>query len=284
MESLQLQEGVYEHRDGRAPLGGSPTNSQKKRSRTEGVRQFQKGVIAQRESKGGMLSNIHTSTSSSLSSSSFSSSSSSSSSSSNSYTFSSSHSQLQRTLPSVAPMIAESTPIPMIKDVEPTLSTNYCQRFVGASNIATDIKETIFLGLKGEYIAAGSDDGRYFIWDRFTGEILLCRSADPDVLNSIVAHPLLPVFATAGLDDCIRIWGPPNLKHTFENSVKDDPFGPRCGKLQLPELSRVHSMPSGSTGVTGRLSVRVGSTGAGAGAINSDESKSEEQSESNSGI
>lgn len=34
------------------------------------------------------------------------------------------------------------------------------QRYVGACNVQTDIKEACFWGDNGEYIVAGSDDGR----------------------------------------------------------------------------------------------------------------------------
>lgn len=34
------------------------------------------------------------------------------------------------------------------------------QRYAGACNVQTDIKEACFLGDNGDYIAAGSDDGR----------------------------------------------------------------------------------------------------------------------------
>ena len=35
------------------------------------------------------------------------------------------------------------------------------ERYVGACNIQTVIKEACFFGIGGGYIAAGSDDGRY---------------------------------------------------------------------------------------------------------------------------
>lgn len=117
--------------------------------------------------------------------------------------------------------------------------TKYSQRFIGASNIATDMKESVFLGSNGEYVAGGSDDGRFFIWDRFSGEILLCRSADPDVLSCIQGHPTLPIIATSGLDESVRIWGPGSLKTSFKGFNKNDPFKAQCGKLELPELSRM---------------------------------------------
>jgi len=91
----------------------------------------------------------------------------------------------------------------------------YTQRYVGAANIATDIKEAIFFGKNGEYIASGSDDGHLFIWDRLTGELLMSRLSDADVVNCVLAHPFLPILVTSGLDDVIRIWGPNRLDGRF---------------------------------------------------------------------
>eukprot|EP01038_Epipyxis_sp_PR26KG_P007532 gene7532-10262_t len=122
------------------------------------------------------------------------------------------------------------------------LITNFTQRFIGASNVTSDIRESVFIGADGEFVASGSDDGRLFVWDRYTGEIVFCRSSDPDLLNCIAMHPVYPVLATAGLDDCIRLWGASSLSDQFKESEKADPFRHHCGKLELPELSRLRSL------------------------------------------
>ena len=48
---------------------------------------------------------------------------------------------------------------------------------------------------------AGSDDGRLFLWDVATGDLLQLRSADPYGLLCVAPHPHLPLAATSGLDD-----------------------------------------------------------------------------------
>jgi WD40 repeat protein len=63
--------------------------------------------------------------------------------------------------------------------------TRYQQRYVGASNIATLLLEACFLGDRGEYIVSGSDDGNVFFWDRFSGELIYCRHADPESVLSV---------------------------------------------------------------------------------------------------
>ena len=105
---------------------------------------------------------------------------------------------------------------------EPSIhDCGYTQRFVGAANIATDLKEAIFFGQHSEYIASGSDDGHLFIWDRCSGEVLMSRLADADVLTCVQAHPSLPVLITSGLDDVVRVWGPKRLLGQFGHNYDE---------------------------------------------------------------
>ena len=41
------------------------------------------------------------------------------------------------------------------------------------------------------------------------------------------------------MDESVRIWGPGSLKTSFKGFNKNDPFKAQCGKLELPELSRM---------------------------------------------
>ncbi|CAL0327345.1 unnamed protein product [Lupinus luteus] len=52
------------------------------------------------------------------------------------------------------------------------------QRFVGHCNVGTDIKQASFLGQRGEYVASGSDDGRWFIWEKKTGRLIKMLNGD----------------------------------------------------------------------------------------------------------
>merc|ERR1711915_800902 len=49
---------------------------------------------------------------------------------------------------------------------------DYSSRYLGTCNTTTDIKEANFLGADGQFIMAGSDDGKFFIWDRKTTNIV----------------------------------------------------------------------------------------------------------------
>lgn len=58
----------------------------------------------------------------------------------------------------------------------------YLQRFIGHCNIQTDIKEACFLGGNDELVAAGSDDGRVFIYNAETGYPVRRASFSRDLL------------------------------------------------------------------------------------------------------
>ncbi|KAL4428996.1 hypothetical protein ABPG77_006035 [Micractinium sp. CCAP 211/92] len=82
------------------------------------------------------------------------------------------------------------------------------QRFVGQCNLQTDIKEACFLGADDALVAAGSDDGRVFIFNAATGECIRVFMADEDVANAVQPHPHLPVLATSGIESTIKVWSP----------------------------------------------------------------------------
>lgn len=82
------------------------------------------------------------------------------------------------------------------------------QRYVGHCNVGTDIKQASFLGQNGDYIASGSDDGRWFIWEKKTGKLIKMLLGDEAVVNCIQCHPFDSVIATSGIDNTIKIWTP----------------------------------------------------------------------------
>ncbi|KAJ9560336.1 hypothetical protein OSB04_005496 [Centaurea solstitialis] len=82
------------------------------------------------------------------------------------------------------------------------------QRYVGHCNVGTDIKQASFLGQKGEFIASGSDDGRWFIWEKSTGRLIKVLMGDGAVVNCVQSHPFDCVVATSGIDNTIKIWTP----------------------------------------------------------------------------
>jgi len=85
---------------------------------------------------------------------------------------------------------------------------DYSARFLGACNTTTDIKEANFLGRNGQFIMAGSDDGKFFIWDRKTTNIVRVLMGDEAIVNCLQGHPTAPILATSGIDPVVRIWQP----------------------------------------------------------------------------
>lgn len=58
------------------------------------------------------------------------------------------------------------------------------------------------------YIVAGSDDGSFFIWDRYTTNIVRVLRGDEHIVNCLQPHPSTCLLATSGIDRVIRLWSP----------------------------------------------------------------------------
>lgn len=91
---------------------------------------------------------------------------------------------------------------------QPAAAIDMKRRFVGHCNVGTDIKQASFLGQQGEYIASGSDDGKWFIWEKKTGRLIKMLIGDEAVVNCVQCHPTDCVVATSGIDSTIKIWTP----------------------------------------------------------------------------
>ena len=48
---------------------------------------------------------------------------------------------------------------------------------------------TSFMGSRDEYVVAGSDDGRAFVWERATGTLIRVLKADEDIVNCVQVPP-----------------------------------------------------------------------------------------------
>ena len=61
---------------------------------------------------------------------------------------------------------------------------------------------------------SGSDCGRLFFWDKETEKIVQALDADENgVVNVLEPHPCLPILATSGLDNDVKIWTPTNTEY-----------------------------------------------------------------------
>ncbi|KAK1263617.1 hypothetical protein QJS04_geneDACA011951 [Acorus gramineus] len=102
-------------------------------------------------------------------------------------------------------------------DYQPEIAVDMKQRYAGHCNVGTDIKQASFLGQKGEYVASGSDDGRWYIWEKSTGRLMKLLLGDESVVNCIQCHPFDCTIATSGIDSTIKIWTP----HAQVQSIVD---------------------------------------------------------------
>ncbi|KAL5210199.1 hypothetical protein ABZP36_005822 [Zizania latifolia] len=91
---------------------------------------------------------------------------------------------------------------------QPEVAIDMKQRYVAHCNVGTDIKQASFLGEQGEFIASGSDDGRWFIWEKRTGRLIKMLVGDGAVVNCIQSHPYDCAVATSGIDNTIKLWTP----------------------------------------------------------------------------
>ena len=64
------------------------------------------------------------------------------------------------------------------------------------------------MGSRDEFVTSGSDDGRIFIWSHHTGRLVNVLTSDDQNVTSTVAHPSMPVLASAGSEPTIKLWSP----------------------------------------------------------------------------
>lgn len=86
--------------------------------------------------------------------------------------------------------------------------SDFVHRFEGHRNNDT-VKGISFFGPKSEYIVSGSDCGNIYFWDKGTESIVQWLLGDENgVVNCLEPHPQIPILATSGLDDDVKIWVP----------------------------------------------------------------------------
>jgi WD and tetratricopeptide repeat-containing protein 1 len=112
--------------------------------------------------------------------------------------------------------------------------SDYVSRFCGHCNTHTDIKEAVFVGDRGNYVAAGSDDGNIFIWDRKSGNLVRVLQGDSSIVNCIQWNPATPTLATSGIENVVKIWEPEvqnrlEPEHNEMDTESDSPDGLASG-------------------------------------------------------
>ncbi|KAI3441187.1 uncharacterized protein J3R85_002429 [Psidium guajava] len=97
------------------------------------------------------------------------------------------------------------------------------QVYKGHRNCET-VKGVGFFGPKCEYVMSGSDCGRIFIWKKKGGQLIRVMTADKHVVNCIKPHPHIPVLASSGIEDDIKIWTPRAIERaTLPTNVEQVP-------------------------------------------------------------
>jgi len=91
-----------------------------------------------------------------------------------------------------------------VREIE--LCSQVVQSYKGRLNSETFAKEARFIFCDEGYVATGGDCGHIFIWDKKTGRLLRKMKSDRVIVNSIAPHPSLPLLASSGIDDDIKIW------------------------------------------------------------------------------
>lgn len=122
-----------------------------------------------------------------------------------------------------------------ISSYQPEAAIDMKQRYVGHCNVGTDIKQASFLGWGGEYVASGSDDGRWFIWEKKTGRLIKMLLGDEAVVNCVQCHPYDCVVATSGIDNTIKIWTP---SAPVPSLVAGGAAGPDANALEAMEANQ----------------------------------------------
>eukprot|EP00760_Papus_ankaliazontas_P038335 PhM_4_TR9085/c0_g1_i1/m.92475/K11804/WDR42A; WD repeat-containing protein 42A len=79
----------------------------------------------------------------------------------------------------------------------------------GHRNTQTFLKGVRYCGgPNGEFITTGSDCGNIMIWNRWSCRVVAMLHGDGDVVNMISPHPHLPVLASCGIENTIKLFAP----------------------------------------------------------------------------
>lgn len=116
-------------------------------------------------------------------------------------------------------------------DLSRTEAADAVHKYSGHRNNAT-VKGVNFFGPGSQFVVSGSDCGNIFIWHRETESIVQCMLGDENgVVNVLEPHPHIPVLATSGLDDDVKVWVP---------TAEYDPDLPELDQIVKSNLRKRH--------------------------------------------
>ena len=81
------------------------------------------------------------------------------------------------------------------------------QVYSGHRNSQT-VKGVSFFGPTDDYVLSGSDCGHIFIWKKKGAKLVRLMVGDKQIVNHLQSHPYMPIFASCGIENSIKLWIP----------------------------------------------------------------------------
>ncbi|XP_057954158.1 uncharacterized protein LOC131148477 isoform X2 [Malania oleifera] len=81
------------------------------------------------------------------------------------------------------------------------------QAYLGHRNSRT-VKGVSFFGPNDEYVLSGSDCGHIFMWKKKGAKLVHVMVGDQYIANHIEPHPFMPVLASCGIEQTVKLWAP----------------------------------------------------------------------------
>lgn len=81
------------------------------------------------------------------------------------------------------------------------------QVYLGHRNSQT-VKSVSFFGPTDDYVLSGSDCGHIFVWKKKGAKLVRLTAGDQQIVNHLEPHPYMPIFASCGIENSIKLWIP----------------------------------------------------------------------------
>ncbi|EGI69799.1 WD repeat-containing protein 42A [Acromyrmex echinatior] len=102
-----------------------------------------------------------------------------------------------------------------------------------------------FFGPKSEYVVAGSNNN-IFIWEKNSESIIQYMTGDRESVNYLEGHPHIPILATSGRDNNVKLWVPSKGKlsvilRSFGNFYEDELHYESNSNLDEDDINDIHT-------------------------------------------
>ncbi len=141
----------------------------------------------------------------------------------------------------------QEVPSTSSQSTEPPLQT---YKHVYSSHISRQtIKGCGFFGSNSEYVITGSDDARIYIYDKVSTKLLRVLKDHEGCVNTVTPHPHLPMIASGGIDDFVKIWGPNGDVPSKEDLQKR--------QIEMDSVNERRNAPSSGSSETGFRTINL---------------------------